>query len=128
VGRCRPGYKMEQKGVRGHGHKGWEDMQGEEVIVRLVDGTEARGHISRVRFEGMTRSDTRGYARRMRFERGKGDPSGKDTEGHGLKRIELEVDDAQSKLLRAAADGGISIYIRLTAEDEVQGYPYRVRF
>jgi hypothetical protein len=125
VGSVTPRYKMEPGDVRGHRHKGWKDMQGQEVTVRLDDGTEARGHISRIRFEVMTGSDTKSCARRMRFE--KSGP-GKDTEGHGPKRIELEVDDAQAKLLRAATDRGISIYIRLTAEDEVQGHPYMVRF
>jgi hypothetical protein len=74
----------------------------------------------------MTGSDTKGPAGRMRFE--KRVPPGNDTEGHGLKRIEVEVDHAQAKLLCAATDGGIPIYIRLTAEDEIQGHPYRVRF
>jgi hypothetical protein len=126
VGAVPPRYKMEPGDVPGHRHKGWKDMRGQEVTVRLDDGTEAQGHISRIRFEVMTGSDTKSCARRMRFE--KSGPSGKVTEGHGLKRMELEVDDAQAKLLRAAADGGISIYIRLTAEDEVQGGPYMVRF
>jgi hypothetical protein len=119
-------YKIEPGDVEGHRDKGWEAMQGQEVTVRMDGGTEVRGHISRIRFEDMTGSDTKGYASRIRFE--ETDHSDDEAKGHGFKRIELEIDDAQAKLLRVAVDRGQPIYIRFSAEDEVQSHPLRVKF
>jgi small nuclear ribonucleoprotein (snRNP)-like protein len=111
--------------VEGHRYKTWEDMQGQEVTVRVNDGTEVQGHISRIRFENMTGSDTKGQARRIRFE--PMDTSGEDSGCQG-KRIELKVGDAQAKLLRAATDRGESVYVRFSDEDDVRGHLYRVKF
>jgi hypothetical protein len=118
-------YKIEPGDVEGHRYKTWEDMQGQEVTVRVNDGTEVQGHISRIRFENMTGSGTKDQARRIRFE--PMDPSGEDTGCQG-KRIELKVGDAQAKLLRAATDRGESVYVRFSDEDDVRGHLYRVRF
>lgn len=120
-----PRYKIEPEDVEGHRYKSWEDMQGQEVTVRVDDGTEVRGHISRVRLENMTGSDTEGQARRIRFEQIS--PSGEDTGCQG-KRIELKVGDAQAKLLRAATDRGEPVYVRFLDEDDVRGHLYRVKF
>jgi hypothetical protein len=120
-----PRYKSEPEDVAGHRYKSWEDMQGQEVTVRVDDGTEVQGHISRIRFENMTGSDTKGQARRIRFEQM--DPSGEDTGCQG-KRIELKVGDAQAKLLRAATDRGECVYVRFSDEDDVRGHLYRVKF
>jgi hypothetical protein len=98
-------------------------MQGQEVTVRVDDGTEVQGHISRIRFENMTGSDAKGQARRIE-QMG---PSGEDT-GYQGKRIELEVGDAQARLLRAATDRGERVYVRFSDEVDVRGHLYRVKF
>jgi hypothetical protein len=119
-------YKIEPGDVEGHRDKGWEDMQGQEVTVRMDGGPEVRGHIRRIRFEDMTGSDTKGHASRIRFE--KTDPSGGGTEGHGFKHIELEIDDALVKLVRAVTDRGQPVYVRFSDEYDVRGYLYRAKF
>jgi hypothetical protein len=101
-------------------------MLGQEVTVRMDDGTQVQGHISRVRFEDITGRDTKDQGGRIRFE--KTDPFGDYTEGHGFKRIELEVDDAQAKLLSAASDRGEPVYVRFSDENDVQTHVYRVKF
>jgi hypothetical protein len=101
-------------------------MQGQEVTVRIDDGPQVQGHIRRIRFEDITGSDTKGQGGRPRIE--KTHPCGDYTEGHGFKRIELEVDDAQAKLLRVAADGGDPIYVRFSDEDGARTHVYRVTF
>jgi hypothetical protein len=98
---------------------------GQEVTVRMDDGTQVQGHISRIRFEDITGSDTKDQAGRIRFE--KTDPAGDDTEGHSFKRIELEIDDGLAKLLRAASDRGEPVYVRFSDENDVQTHIYRVK-
>jgi hypothetical protein len=61
----------------------WEDMLGQEVTVRMDDGTQVQGHISRVRFEDITGRDTKDQGGRIRFE--KTDPFGDYTEGQWLQ-------------------------------------------
>jgi hypothetical protein len=119
-------YKIEPGDVEGHRHNGWEDMPGRDVSVRMDDGTEVQGRINGVRFEDVDGSDTNGQAGRLGFE--KTDPSGGDTEGHGFKHIELEVDDALAKLVRAASDRGEPVYVRFSDENDVQGHLYRAKF
>jgi hypothetical protein len=92
----------------------------------MDDGTQVRGHISRIVFEDIPGSDTRGQGGRIRVE--KTHPCGDYTETDGFKRIELEVDDAQAKLLRAASDRGEPVYVRFSDEDDVQTHAYRVKF
>jgi hypothetical protein len=77
-------------------------------------------------FEDVTGSDTKGQGDRIRFEKTR--PCGDYTEDHVPKRIELEVDDAQAKLLRAASDRGEPIYVRFSDENDVQTHVYRVKF
>jgi hypothetical protein len=119
-------HKIEPEDVEDRRYKCWEEMQGQEVTVRIDDGTDVQGHISSIRFEDMTNSDTKGRAGRIRFEQTS--PPGDDTEGHGFKPIELEVDHAQASLLRAATDRGEAVYVRFSDENDVQSHLYRVKF
>lgn len=113
-------YEIEQEDVERHRDKGWEDMQGQEVTVRIDGGIEVQGHISRIRFEDRAGSDTKGLPGRIRFE--KTDSSHPEAEGHSFKRIELGVDGALGKLLRAASDKGEPVYLRFSDEDDIQGH------
>jgi hypothetical protein len=72
--------KVEMEDAEGHALRVKEDLTGQAVIIRMEDGTEVQGHI---------------------YKRGE-DMTGEDAEGHIYKRIDLEVDDAQANLLRAA--------------------------
>ena len=78
-----------------------EDMTGQEVTVRLEDGTEVQGQLHKYR-EDMT---------------------GDDTEAHS-GRIDLEVDDAQADVLKAANDRGEPVYVRFPDGAEVRGHTY----
>ncbi|MFN2488510.1 MAG: hypothetical protein ABR529_01970 [Actinomycetota bacterium] len=100
-------YGIELDDVEGHMPFRYEDLSGREVTIRLEDGTEVRGH---------------GYYR------GGEDTRGEDTEGHAYKwnGIELEVDDTQANLLRAASDRGEPVYVRFPDGAEVKGHGYRL--
>jgi hypothetical protein len=53
------------------------------------------------------------------------DLTGEDAEGQAWKRIDLEVDDTQVNLLRAATDRGEPIYVLFPDGAEVQGHAYK---
>jgi hypothetical protein len=89
--------KVEMEDAEGHALRVKEDLTGQAVIIRMEDGTEVQGHIFK-RGEDLTGEEAEGHAFRVRSE----DMTGEDAEGHIYKRIDLEVDDAQANLLRAA--------------------------
>ncbi len=98
-------YGIQLDDVEGHmPAKYGEDLTGQEITVRMDDGTEVQGHGLRS-FEDMT---------------------GEDTEGHRVPRIELEVDDTQANLLRAATDKGEPVYVRFPEGAEVRGHGLRL--
>jgi hypothetical protein len=115
--------KVELEDVEGHGFRYKENLTGQEATIRLQDGTEVQGHVIK-RGEDLTGAEAEGHALRVRS----GDMTGEDTEGHLYKRIDLEVDDAQANLLRAATDKGEPIYVRFPDGAEVQGHAYRARY
>jgi hypothetical protein len=78
------------------------DLTGQEVTVRMDDGTEVQGHALKY----------------------KEDMTGDDTEGH-RKRIDLEVDDTQANMLKAATDKGEPVYVRFPDGAEVTGHVFK---
>jgi hypothetical protein len=97
---------VEVDDVEGHLLR-WEDLTGQEVTIRMEDGTEVQGHLK--------------YPEEAR---------GDDTEGHGwLKggRIDLEVADTQAHLLTVANERGAPVYVRFPDGDEVKGHGVVVR-
>jgi hypothetical protein len=116
--------KVELEDVEGHGFRySGEDLTGQGATIRLQGGTEVQGHVIK-RGEDLTGEEAEGHALRVRGE----DMTGEDTEGHLFKRIDLEVDDAQANLLRAATDKGELIYVRFPDGAEIQGHAYRVKY
>jgi hypothetical protein len=107
--------------TEGHGYR-WEDLTGQEVTVRLEDGTEVEGHLYRGKID-MTGEDTEGHGRKNE------DMTGDDTEGHRRRHaLDLEVDDTAANLLRAATDRGEPVHVRFPDEDDVQGHRASVKF
>jgi hypothetical protein len=58
----------------------------------------------------------------------KEDTTGEDTEGHGLRArvIDLEVEDTQANMLRAATDRGEPVYVRFPDGAEVKGHAFNI--
>jgi hypothetical protein len=90
--------------VEGHmPYRHAEDLSGQEVTIRMGDGTEVHGH---------------GW----KFPE---DQRGDDIEGSGrYYGIELEVDDTEANLLTAASDRGEPIHVRFPDGAEVRGHPF----
>jgi hypothetical protein len=84
-----------------------EDLGGQEVTIRLEDGTEVQGR-----------------AFRAKYEHSKGDYT--ERLGGRYNRIEVEVDDTQANLLKAASDRGEPIHVRFPDGAEVTGHRLRV--
>ena len=98
-------YKIEPDDTEGHAFKLREDLTGQAVTIRMEDGTEVEGHVYKF----------------------KEDTTGDDTEGHAYraKYIDLEEDDTQATLLRAATNRGEPVYVRFPDGAEVKGHGFR---
>jgi hypothetical protein len=83
-----------------------EDLSGQEVTIRMEDGTEVKGH-----------------AFRAKYEHSKGDYT--ERLGGRYNSIELEVDDTGANMLKAATDRGEPIHIRFPDGGEVTGHVLR---
>jgi small nuclear ribonucleoprotein (snRNP)-like protein len=79
-----------------------EDLSGQEVTIRMEDGTEVQGHAFRADYEH-TKGD---YTERL---------------GGRYNSIDVEVDETQANLL-AAAERGEPVYVRFPDGTEVQGH------
>jgi hypothetical protein len=83
-----------------------DDLSGQEVTIRMEDGTEVQGRAFRAKYEH-TKGD---YTERL---------------GGRYNRIEVEVDDAQADLLKAASDRGEPIHVRFPDGAEVTGHRWK---
>jgi hypothetical protein len=83
-----------------------EDLSGQEVTVRLEDGSEVQGHAFLAKSEH-TKGD---YTERL---------------GGRSNIIDLEVDDREADVLRAATDKGEPVYVRFPDGAEVKGHAYK---
>jgi hypothetical protein len=92
--------------IEGHIPFKREDLSGQEVTVRLEDGSEVQGHAFLARHEH-TKGD---YTERL---------------GGRYNSIELEVDDTRANMLKAATDRGEPIHIRFPDGAEVTGHALR---
>jgi hypothetical protein len=83
-----------------------EDLSGQEVTIRMEDGTEVQGRAFRAKYEH-TKGD---YTERL---------------GGRYNTIELEVDDTRANVLEAVTDRGEPIHIRFPDGAEVTGHALR---
>jgi hypothetical protein len=79
-----------------------EDLSGQEVTIRMEDGTEVQGHAFRADYKH-TKGD---YTERL---------------GGRYNSIDVEVDDTQANLL-AATERGEPVYVRFPDGTEVRGH------
>jgi hypothetical protein len=83
-----------------------EALSGQEVTVRLEDGSEVQGRAFLAKYEH-TKGD---YTERL---------------GGRSNIIELEVGDTEANVLRAATDKGEPVYVRFPDGAEVKGHAYK---
>jgi hypothetical protein len=83
-----------------------EDLSGQEVTVRVEDGSEVQGHAFLARHEH-TKGD---YTERL---------------GGRSNIIELEVGDSEADVLRAVTDKGEPLYVRFPDGAEVKGHAFK---
>jgi hypothetical protein len=83
-----------------------EDLSGQEVTIRMEDGTEVQGHAFRAKYEH-TKGD---YTERL---------------GGRYNSIDVEVDDTQAHMLQAATERGEPVYVRFPNGEEVKGHGNR---
>jgi hypothetical protein len=83
-----------------------EDLSGQEVTIRMEDGTEVEGRAFRAKYEH-TKGD---YTEHL---------------GGRYSSIEVEVDDTRANMLKGATDRGEPIHIRFPDGAEVTGHAPR---
>jgi hypothetical protein len=98
--------RLEPDDTGGHIPFKREDLSGQEVTIRMEDGTEVQGHAFRAQYEH-TKGD---YTERL---------------GGRYNSIELEVDDTRANMLKAATDRGEPIHIRFPDGAVVTGHAPR---
>ena len=82
-----------------------EDLSGQEVTIRMEDGTEVQGRAFRADYEH-TKGD---YTERL---------------GGRYNSIDVEVEDTQANLL-AATERGEPVYVRFPDGAEVSGHAFK---
>jgi hypothetical protein len=96
--------RIEPDDTEGHIPFKREDLSGQEVTIRMEDGTEVPGRAFRAKYEHI-KGD---YTERL---------------GGRYNSIELEVDDTRATMLKAATDRGEPIHISFPDGAEVTGMP-----